>query len=51
MIKPSTCRIALTLFLLLTHSKVDLPIVSDRLCLSALKFCIIMVIGISCIIG
>ena len=38
---------ALTLFLQFIQSKIDLLIISDRLCLSALIFCTVSAIGIS----
>ena len=44
MMKPLACGMALTLFL---QSKIDLLIISDRLCLSALIFCTVSAIGIS----
>ena len=47
MMKPLACGMALTLFLQLIHSKIDLLIISDRLCLSVLTFCTVSVIGIS----
>ena len=37
--KPLACGMALTLFLQFIQSKIDLLIISDRLCLSALIFC------------
>ena len=47
MMKPLACRMALTLFLQFIQSKIDLLIISDRLCLSALIFCTVSAIGIS----
>ena len=47
MMKHLACGMALTLFLQLIQSKIDLLIISDRLCLSALIFCTISAIGIS----
>ena len=47
MIKPLTCGMDLTLFLQLTQRKIDLFIIWDRLCLSALTFCTVLAIGIS----
>ena len=43
MMKPLACGMALIVFLQLIQSKIDLPIKSDRLCLSVL---IVSVIGI-----
>ena len=37
----------LTLFLQLIQSNIDLIIISDRLCISALTFCAVLAIGIS----
>ena len=45
--KSLACGMALTLFLQLIQSKIDLLIISDRLCLSALIFCTVSAIGIS----
>ena len=45
--KPLACGMALTLFLQFIQSKIDLLIISDRLCLSALIFCTVSAIGIS----
>ena len=47
MMKSLACGMALTLFLQLIQSKIDLLIISDRLCLSALIFCTVSAIGIS----
>ena len=47
MMKHLACGMALTLFLQLIHSKIDMFIISDRLYLSALIFCTVLVIGIS----
>ena len=47
MMKPLACGMALTLFLQLIQSNIDLLIISDRLCLSALTFCTVSAIGIS----
>ena len=47
MMKPLTCGTALTLlFLQLMQRKIDLLAISDRLCLSVLTFCIVLVIGV-----
>ena len=46
MMKPLACGMTLTLFLQLIQSKIDLLIISDRLCLSALIFCTVSAIGI-----
>ena len=43
--KSLACGMALTLFLQLIQSKIDLLIISDRLCLSALIFCTVSAIG------
>jgi len=40
------CGMALTLFLQLKQSKIDIFIISDRLCLSVLIFCTVSAIGI-----
>ena len=45
--KSLACGMALTLFLQLIQSKIDLHIISDQLCLSALIFCTVSAIGIS----
>ena len=45
--KPLACGMALTLFLQLIQSNIDLLIISDQLCLSALIFCTVSAIGIS----
>ena len=45
--KSLACGMALTLFLQLIQSKIDLLSISDRLCLSALIFCTVSAIGIS----
>ena len=47
MMKSLACGMALTLFLQLIQSKIDLLSISDRLCLSALIFCTVSAIGIS----
>ena len=47
MMKHLACGMALTLFLQLIQSKIDMFIISDRLYLSALIFCTVLVIGIS----
>ena len=47
MMKPLACGMALTLFLQFIQSKIDLLIISDQLCLSALIFCTVSAIGIS----
>ena len=47
MMKPLACTMALTLFLQLIQSKIDLLIISDQLCFSALIFCTVSAIGIS----
>ena len=47
MMKPLACGMALTLFLQFIQSKIDLLIISDRLCLLALIFCTVSAIGIS----
>ena len=47
MMKPLACGMALTLILQLIQSKIDLFIISDRLCLSVLIFCTISAIEIS----
>ena len=47
MMKSLACGMALTLFLQLIQSKIDLLSISDRLCLSALIFCTVLAIGIS----
>ena len=47
MMKPLACGMALTLFLQLIQSKIDLLSISDWLCLSALIFCTVSAIGIS----
>ena len=43
---PIACGMALTLFLQLIQSKIDLFIISDWLCLSVLIFCTVSAIGI-----
>ena len=47
MMKPLACGMALTFFFQLIQSNIDLLIISDQLCLSALIFCIVSAIGIS----
>ena len=47
MMKSLACGMALTLFLQLIQSKIDLLSISDRLCLSALIFCTVSAIRIS----
>ena len=49
MMKPLyiACGMALTSFLQLIQRKIDMFIISDRLCLSVLIFCTVSAIGIS----
>ena len=47
MMKPLACGMAQTLFLQLILSKIDLFIISDRLCLSTLTFCTVSATRIS----
>ena len=47
MVKPLACGMALTLFLQLKQSKIDLLIILDWLRLSVLTFCIVSAIKIS----